>query len=366
MKNPITQIQPYSQMQLDSDIFLDNNNRVYYLNNIGEIVPTIETLKYYNPNTKIGNKLDTNLKGAVVNKNNLKLIKSGTTVYQKNDGSISLNPGTEKVLKDSDLAVEFQKNIKRQQSDKPLGLVYPEFDIISLAQSGKDIVNLFKKSLMKKSYVGVPARIDNKTGKLMTEQFDTYNGNIWTTTDKGFAQTFADGGSEPGKVFTIFGNTRKLAKTPKTSHMIMWQHMPYKFKNGKFIIDPNAKTALNPRYLKTFNGDEHNLLTITDKGLADLDLLNIVPQKTTSTDDLFKLATSHGYNGIKFQNVYDGPHIINGEYFDLPTTEFVYKNAEGLLKFDKDITKLDLLRPHIEGVIRSPFNIWLNHKLKHE
>ena len=76
--------------------------------------------------------------------------------------------------------------------------------------------------------------------------------------------------------------------------------MPYKFKNGKFIIDPNAKTALNPRYLKTFNGDEHNLLTITDKGLADLDLLNIVPQKTISTDDLFKLATSHGYNGIKF------------------------------------------------------------------
>lgn len=55
--------------------------------------------------------------------------------------------------------------------------------------------------------------------------------------------------------------------------------MPYKFKNGKFIIDPNAKTALNPRYLKTFNGNEHNLLTITDKGLADLDLLNVVPQK---------------------------------------------------------------------------------------
>ena len=94
-------------MQLDSDIFLDNNNRVYYLNNIGEIVPTIETLKYYNPNTKIGNKLDMNLKGAIVDKNNLKLIKSGTTVYQKNDGSISLNPGTEKVLKDSNLAVEF-------------------------------------------------------------------------------------------------------------------------------------------------------------------------------------------------------------------------------------------------------------------
>ena len=39
---------------------------------------------------------------------------------------------------------------------------------------------------------------------------------------------------------------------------------------------------------------------------------------------------------------------------------------EGLLKFDKDITKLDLLKPHIEGVIRSPFNIWLNHKLNHE
>lgn len=360
--NPFIEKVPYKQFKATQDIFLDKNGRTYYLNNTGDIVPTIDTLKYYNPNIYIGNKLDMKLKGAIVDRNNLKMVNSGTILYQKNDGSISLQPGEEEILKDNDGAAAFKNALNRQKSNKPLKQIYPEFDIISFGQMFKSIPQLFKRLQMTKSYTGVPAHFVDGTGKLKTETFQEYNGIIWSTPSKGAAEVYSQGGIEDGKVFTIFGNTRKLAKLPKTDYPFFWNQVPYKFNNGKFTIDPTTRPYLFYDYFNTKNGMKRPIISITDNGINALRNYGPYGQHvTTNTDMLLQHAIKNKYNGIIIKNVYDGATHINGKYYDLPITDIVYKNADGILKFDKDVTKFDILQPYLPKVLSNTTNIGVNN-----
>lgn len=192
------------------------------------------------------------------------------------------------------MAIAFKNSLTRQMADKPLKQIYPEFDIISLSQMCKPLYQMVKRIQMTKSYTGVPAKFADGTDKLKSELFGEYNKEVWTTTSKSAAKAYSQGGFQDGKVFTIFGNTKKLAKLPETHHAVIWSNMPYKFNNGKFRIDPNAKPMLYQKYFHTENGLEKPLITITDDGWKALQ--NASPSTTTGM--LFDHAIKNNYNGI--------------------------------------------------------------------
>lgn len=226
--------------------------------------------------------------------------------------------------------------------------VYPEFDVITTIQGIKPITqygnNVLKILKLQKSYTGVPARIDYNTGRYMSEQFPEYSGDIWTTTNQNLAKMYA--GDEGGKVYTIFGNKKNLAKLPKTpkNSEVLWTDMPYVQSNGKFKLNPDAKLMKSQDYNIKFAGSDKTVFgtSSTEKGWNSGHSL---PLGNTTTDNLFQMSKDMGYDGIQFKKVYDGNYLNNSnKWVSNAVDEYVYKGGTNLIRKPFGTTKKDLIK----------------------
>lgn len=167
--------------------------------------------------------------------------------------------------KNGNFAVKQQRELA--PSENSIQATYPEFDLITLFTGTKPARefgnNIMKIAKLQKSYTGVPARIDYNTGKVMSEEFPNYAGDIWTTTNFDAAKMYSEGGIGLGKVYSIFGNTRKLAKMPTISKeidQVNWTDMPFIFKDGKFQLHPEARV---------YHSMDHGQTFINSKGIHE-------------------------------------------------------------------------------------------------
>lgn len=259
----------------------------------------------------------------------------------------------------------FTNNYVRQMapSESSTKVIYPEFDLITLGQTIKPLVNFGRKSLdiasRQKSYTGVPNRRDTYNNyEKMSERFlDKYNGDIWTTDNLNAARQYSIYKGQEGKVFTIFGKTKRLAKHPKLPEGVetIWTGLPYQFKDKKLIINPNAKIINSKDYNISFIDKNGNLSNRTILGTEDLinnwkDKIVVIPTKN-STGSLFEISKRKGYDGIQFENILDeGFKDSRGKYVDLPFNEYNYKAGADVIKAPLGTTKLDLIKKEFNNI----------------
>lgn len=112
----------------DRDFYVDSEGRFYYDNDKGTLLPSKETVMYYNPSYKEGDSIDW-LKNYYVDRDSLTRVPKGSKYYQQSDGAIRFEPTIE---------INDTKGIKTSANDKPLELVSPEFTALT---TGKALAN---------------------------------------------------------------------------------------------------------------------------------------------------------------------------------------------------------------------------------
>lgn len=138
----------------DRDFYIDNDGRFYYDNDKGTLMPSKETVMYYNPSYEEGDSTD-QLKNYYVDRNNLKRVPKGSMYYQQSDGAIRFEPTIE--IHDTPNAMLYNK-------DKPLQAVYPEFAALT---AGRALANgAIDKAI---EYTGIPTFFNNNP--YMTKNF---------------------------------------------------------------------------------------------------------------------------------------------------------------------------------------------------
>ena len=109
----------------DRDFYIDNNGRFYYDNDKGTLLPSKETVMYYNPSYKEEDSTDW-LKNYYVDRDSLTRVPKGSKYYQQSDGAIRFEPTIE---------VNDTKGMKISAKDKPLELVSPEFTALTAGRA---------------------------------------------------------------------------------------------------------------------------------------------------------------------------------------------------------------------------------------
>lgn len=229
-------------------------------------------------------------------------------------------------------------------SEESTRRVYPEFDIVTLITGIKPTRKVLDITTRKKTYTGVPHRIKSD-GTFMDESFLTTKDkfDIWTSDNPDFVTQYASNG---GQKFAIFGKSNKLFNLPKLNRKIIrnWQDMPYQVIDGKIIINPNIKVKpINNITGKQLGKTYQGKLYYTPNWQAKLDKYIPFPEPEVTTDQLLKAIPSK-YQGIKFNNLLDGPTVINSNYYNLPVNEWVYKAGADVIKAPFNTTKLDLMK----------------------
>lgn len=241
---------------------------------------------------------------------------------------------------------QFQNNYQTQlaPSEESTRSTYPEFDAITLATGIKPTRKILDIATRKKTYTGVPHRIKSD-GTFMDESFLTAKDkfDIWTSDNPDFVTQYASNG---GQKFAIFGKSNKLFNLPRLNRKIIrnWQDMPYQIIDGKIIVNPNVKVKpINNITGKQLGKTYQGKLYYTPGWQAKLDKLMPFPEPEVTTNQLLKAIPSK-YQGIKFNNLLDGPTIINGNYYNIPVNEWVYKAGADVIKAPFNTTKLDLMK----------------------
>lgn len=224
--------------------------------------------------------------------------------------------------------------------ESPMQIVSPEFDLFVGLTSSKPIRSILDILPRKKTYTGVPHRMKSD-GTFMDESFLTTKDkfDIWTSDNLDFVIQYA---SDEGQRFAIFGKPSKLYNLPKLNNKIVsnWEDMPYQIIKGKIVKHPDVKIK---DYFTWKNGNKPaGKMYITPEYASKSKIFNF-PDPETTTDKLLQSIPSK-YQGIKFNNLMDGPTIINGEYFDIPVDEWVYKAGADIIKAPFNITKMNLIK----------------------
>lgn len=245
--------------------------------------------------------------------------------------------------------------------EQSLQIVSPEFDIITMLSGAKSARKVLDIASRKKTYTGVPHRIKSD-GTFMDESFLTTNDkfNIWTSDSPDFVNQYASNG---GTRFSVFGKPRKLFKLPKVkdkSAVQNWEDMPYEIVNGKIQVNPKAYTEQYSTWLTKNAGKMYRTSEYSHK------LRNFTsPEPEVTTDQLFHAVPSK-YQGIKFNNLMDGPTIINGKFFDIPVNEWVYKAGADVIKAPFNTTKYDLMRDDLFNIITKGLTIFGHNMINNE
>lgn len=245
--------------------------------------------------------------------------------------------------------------------EESLQIVSPEFDIITMLSGAKSARKVLDIASRKKTYTGVPHKIKSD-GTFMDESFLTTKDkfNIWTSDSPDFVNQYASNG---GTRFSIFGKPRTLFKLPKVkdkSAVQNWQDMPYKIVDGKIQVNPEAYTRQFSTWRTKNAGKMYETPIYADKNKNFT-----FPKPEVTTDQLFHAAPSK-YQGIKFENVMDGPTIINGEFFDIPANEWVYRAGADVIKAPFNTTKFDLMRDDLSNIITRGLTIFGHNMINNE
>lgn len=132
---------------------------------------------------------------------------------------------------------------------------------------GKLIGKGLKALRMSKGYTGVPHIKIKGSDKYMDEAFPDYNGTIWSTNNRDYAHSFAQGngshsGASQGQVYRVWGTSKKPLKIPQPiedAHY-HWQSIPVKPKN-KTLIKRGDSQVVYP---------ETQELQLTESGVYEL------------------------------------------------------------------------------------------------
>lgn len=231
--------------------------------------------------------------------------------------------------------------------ENSMRIVSPEFDLLTGLSGIKSVRKVFDVASRKKTYTGVPHRMKSD-GTFMDESFLTTNDkfDIWTSDNLDFVNQYASNG---GQRFSVFGKPSKLFTLPKlkTNAVVHYQDMPYTIKNGKIKTNTSAEPIdyLTWVYQKKVPIKVYRTPEFTHK---NKDRLWPIPEITT--DKLLQNIPLK-YQGIKFQNILDGPIITNKGYADLPVNEWVYKAGADIIKAPFNTTKLDLMKKDLINII---------------
>lgn len=224
--------------------------------------------------------------------------------------------------------------------ENSMRIVSPEFDLITSLSGIKSTKKIFDIASRKKTYTGVPHRMKSD-GTFMDENFLTTKDkfDIWTSDNPDFVTQYANNG---GQRFSVFGKSSKLFTLPKlkTNAIVHYQDMPYTIKNGKIKINTLSKPIDQSTYVY---GEKIPIKIYRTPEFISKNKNKLFPIPEVTTDKLLQSIPSK-YQGIKFQNILDGPIVTNKGYADLPVNEWVYKAGADIIKAPSNTTKLDLMK----------------------
>lgn len=109
-ETPTQQMNSQSPRVASMPFYIDDNGYFYYDDDKGQLIPSLETVRHYNPNYKPGDSTS-GLNNYYVDRNKLTKIPQGTQYYQQSDGAIRFQPTIE---------VHDTEGMKLHANDKPL------------------------------------------------------------------------------------------------------------------------------------------------------------------------------------------------------------------------------------------------------
>lgn len=155
-------------------------------------------------------------------------------------------------------------------------------------------------------YTGVPGKVIKEgpnAGKLMSENFNKFTGDVWTSNNKHYANVFAEQNlsDSKGKVFKLY--SPKGASTYKVDNgPLGWRNMPIDENTHKLSSDAFIKM----NSFRNMSGAREQKPIYTSKKWAE----KLYPESSeygVSTDDIFAHAKKKGYERTRMNNIMDGP-----------------------------------------------------------
>lgn len=161
-------------------------------------------------------------------------------------------------------------------------------------------------------YTGVPGKAIKEgpgAGKLMSENFNKFTGDVWTSNNKHYANVFAEKNlsDSRGKVFKL--HSPKAAPTYKIDNGPQgWNNMPINRNTHK--LGPDA--IMEMRGFKNMAGGmEQKPIHVSKNWLNEKDLSKKLHPGSSeygvSTDDIFAHSKKKGYERTRINNIMDGP-----------------------------------------------------------
>ena len=193
---------------------------------------------------------------------------------------------------------------------------------------GKVLGKGLKALRMSKGYTGVPHVKIKGSDKYMDEAFPDYNGTIWSTNNRDYAHSFAQGNGshsvgELGQVYRVWGTSKKPLKIPQPiegAHY-HWKSIPVKPKNKTLIKRGDSQVA-HPEIQgpQLTESGVYEFKPSIDKSIKiDNGGPNLNSPKGMSTDDIVSFAEKNGKDYVYIPKVDDG---FVSPYYDQITKTF--------------------------------------------
>lgn len=240
--------------------------------------------------------------------------------------------------------------------------------------------NIKKIRNMKEAYTGVPHKPVNMAAdvlKYMDEEFPSFNGEIWTSNSKNYAELFARGNSydlaKKGKIYKILVDTKTGnfldTPTPVKGSYYHWKELPFDVNDaGKIVIKPstlaefpnaanNIEDAIKLRDLSNAEriaAQNKNFLwqTVPKRVVDPITKVSSIPK--TITDDIIRAQRRFGYDGTIFHNIDDGESIFNvaGKEIraNIPIDEIVLNKNTPHIVLPENKSKWSLLFKNLDNL----------------
>ena len=169
-------------------------------------------------------------------------------------------------------------------------------------------------------YTGVPNNYPGEAfiGKTKLEGFPDYQGDVWTTTNKDYANTFAKithTDRKKGKVFKMYAPKNISQYTLDPDKPLNWENIPVDLEKG--TISKNAVTEFRTLRPKNAKSDHHkdylkveSYVTPERKAYKGISYENYAKEnnlpKPIKTDDIIKYSKDKGLQSTRINKVMDG------------------------------------------------------------
>lgn len=141
----------------------------------------------------------------------------------------------------------------------------------------------------------------------MDENFPNFQGTRWFSNSKRFAKNWAHGSNGPGTVYSAYVDPKEISiyQPPKVKGNSNWSSLPYKFENGRLVVDPEYRFTVNDgmggKYLSPLDPKEYTYHQYIENTMRD-----VLGRPLTETDDVVKYAINNGYQATRMNNLYEG------------------------------------------------------------